>query len=168
MTESKSKDLAALTVKVHALLDELTADERSKVVTAVMTLFGQSLPSAGSVRYRFNRFRHCRVRNEVREVAGDLPHGEASALKPGVAVFGDRRLAAIEGGDDPQHEGRHGRSAQQQSVAPRKRTGRPEQERRKGPHRERRQELLHHTRGPDQVSVINPSKTSIFRSKEGT
>jgi hypothetical protein len=49
MTESKSKDLAALTVKVHNLLDDLTADERNKVVTAVMTLFGQSVHVAGSV-----------------------------------------------------------------------------------------------------------------------
>src|SRR5918992_5111139 len=48
MTESKPKDLAALTVKVHALLDDLTADERNKVVAAVMTLFGQSVPAAGS------------------------------------------------------------------------------------------------------------------------
>jgi hypothetical protein len=48
MTESKPKDLAALTVKVHALLDDLTADERNKVVTAVMTLFGQAVPGVGS------------------------------------------------------------------------------------------------------------------------
>jgi hypothetical protein len=48
MTDSKPKDLAALTVKVHSLLDDLTADERSRVVTAVMTLFGQTVPVAGS------------------------------------------------------------------------------------------------------------------------
>jgi hypothetical protein len=48
MTDSKPKDLAALTVKVHSLLDDLTADERNKVVTAVMTLFGQSVPVAAS------------------------------------------------------------------------------------------------------------------------
>jgi hypothetical protein len=48
MTDSRPKDLAALTVKVHNLLDDLTADERTKVVTAVMTLFGQSVPVAGS------------------------------------------------------------------------------------------------------------------------
>ena len=41
MASSKSRDLAALTVKVHALLDELSPEERGKVVTAVMTLFGE-------------------------------------------------------------------------------------------------------------------------------
>ena len=48
MTESKPKDLAALTVKVHTLLGDLTADERNKVVTAVMTLFGEAVPAVGS------------------------------------------------------------------------------------------------------------------------
>jgi hypothetical protein len=47
MANSKTKDLAALTVKVHALLDELTPEDRNKVVTAVMTLFGESAPLGG-------------------------------------------------------------------------------------------------------------------------
>lgn len=48
MANSKPKDLAALTVRVHTLLHELTADERNKVVTAVMTLFGESAPVGGA------------------------------------------------------------------------------------------------------------------------
>jgi hypothetical protein len=48
MTSSGSKDLPAITVKVHALLSDLTAEERSKVVTAVMTLFGDAAPAGVS------------------------------------------------------------------------------------------------------------------------
>lgn len=45
MTSSGSKDLPAITVKVHALLSDLTPEERSKVLTAVMTLFGDAAPA---------------------------------------------------------------------------------------------------------------------------
>jgi hypothetical protein len=48
MTNSKPKDLAALTVKMHALLKDLTGEERSKVVIAVMTLFGESAHGGGA------------------------------------------------------------------------------------------------------------------------
>ncbi len=42
MANAKPKDLAAATVKVHDLLKSMAADERQKVVSAVMTLFGES------------------------------------------------------------------------------------------------------------------------------
>lgn len=49
MAKSKAIDLAAVTVKVHDLLKALNSEERQKVVTAVMTLFGETAPtSAGS------------------------------------------------------------------------------------------------------------------------
>lgn len=47
MATSKAIDLAAATVKIHDLLKGLNAEDRLKVVSAVMTLFGAALP-AGS------------------------------------------------------------------------------------------------------------------------
>src|SRR2546423_1794791 len=45
---AKESDLAGTTGKVHALLKGLTPDERRKVVTAVMTLFGDAVPAGAS------------------------------------------------------------------------------------------------------------------------
>jgi hypothetical protein len=45
---SKATDLAAVTVKVHDLLKDLKSEERQKVVTAVMTLFGETAPTGGA------------------------------------------------------------------------------------------------------------------------
>ena len=45
---AKESDLAGTTGKVHALLKGLTPDERRKVVTAVMALFGEAVPAGAS------------------------------------------------------------------------------------------------------------------------
>jgi len=43
---AKAKDLASTTVKVHGLVKDMTQEERHKVITAVMTLFGETAPAA--------------------------------------------------------------------------------------------------------------------------
>lgn len=48
MATSKATDLAAVTVKVHDLLKALNSEERQKVVTAVMTLFGEAAPAGAA------------------------------------------------------------------------------------------------------------------------
>lgn len=45
---AKTTDLAAVMIKVHGLLKGMTQDERQKVVSAVMTLFGETAPTTGS------------------------------------------------------------------------------------------------------------------------
>lgn len=45
---AKERDLAGTMGKVHALLKGLTPDERRKVVTAVMALFGDAVPAGAS------------------------------------------------------------------------------------------------------------------------
>lgn len=42
---SETTDLAAVTLKVHDVLKALSSEERKKVVTAVMTLFGETAPA---------------------------------------------------------------------------------------------------------------------------
>ena len=44
----KAKDLAATTVKVHGLVKDMTQEERQKVITAVMTLFGEATPAVAT------------------------------------------------------------------------------------------------------------------------
>jgi hypothetical protein len=44
----KAKDLAAITLKVHGLVKDMTQDERQKVIGAVMTLFGEAAPAAAA------------------------------------------------------------------------------------------------------------------------
>ena len=48
MATSKATDLAAVTVKVHDFLKALNSEERQKVVSAVMTLFGESAPTGAA------------------------------------------------------------------------------------------------------------------------
>jgi hypothetical protein len=49
VTTNKATDLAAVTAKVYDILKVLSSEEKQKVVSAVMTLFGENAPTGAAI-----------------------------------------------------------------------------------------------------------------------